>query len=208
MDLLVLAKEPVAGRVKTRLTPPCSPAQAAAIAEAAVADTLAAAMATRADRVVLVLDGEAGRWCPAGVTVVPQGVGSLADRLDTAWRATEGPALQIGMDTPQVTAAELDAAMDLLEGPDVDAVLGDAVDGGWWAIGLRQAHPRAFVGIATSRADTGRAQRARLHDLGLRTHSLSAHRDVDTWDDALLVAAAAPGGRFAATVQEVVRTIW
>jgi rSAM/selenodomain-associated transferase 1 len=201
VDLIVLAKAPVPGRVKTRLCPPCTPVWAAALATAALADTLEAACSSGADRVVLALDGALGPWCPAGVAVVDQGEGDLARRLTRAWSATDGPALQIGMDTPQVTASELDAAMDTLVGTDVDAVLGPATDGGWWAIGLRRPHPRAFLGVPTSRPDTGARQAARLAALGLRTARLPRRSDVDTWPDALAVAAEAPGTRFAAAVR-------
>ncbi len=202
MDLLVLAKEPIAGRVKTRLSPPCSPAEAAAVAEAALADTMAAAVASSADRVVVSLAGRLGAWCPAGVEVVDQGVGTLADRLATTWRATRGPALQIGMDTPQVDAALLDAAMaQLVDGP--DAVLGQALDGGWWAIGFIEPRPAVFAGIPTSRADTGGRQLSRLVEEGLATILLPALRDVDTWTDALAVAALCPDSRFAHAVRQV-----
>jgi rSAM/selenodomain-associated transferase 1 len=204
MDLLVLAKDPVAGRVKTRLCPPCSPAQAAAVAEAARADTLTSACAAGADRVVLALDGRPGDWCPAGVDIVDQGDGDLAHRLTRAWSAVAGPAVQIGMDTPQLTAAVLDEAMAALMVPDIDAVLGPAEDGGWWGIGLRQAHPLAFAGIPTSRPDTGRRQAARLSELGLRTRTLACERDVDTWTDAVAVAFRCPAeGRFADQVFRV-----
>jgi hypothetical protein len=204
MDVLVLAKEPVAGRVKTRLCPPCSPDQAAALAEAALADTLAAACGSGADRVVLALDGRPGDWCPAGVDVVHQGSGDLAERLTRAWSSVPGPAVQIGMDTPQLTSVVLDEAMSSLGAVGVDAVLGPASDGGWWAIGLQRPHPLAFAGIPTSRPDTGARQAARLASLGLRTRTLATRRDVDTWADALLVAASCPAGRqFAAAVAQV-----
>ena len=61
-----MAKEPVPGRVKTRLVPPCTPRQAAALAEAALADTLHTVLAAPARRRVLVLEGEPGPWLPAG----------------------------------------------------------------------------------------------------------------------------------------------
>jgi len=205
VDLLVLAKEPVAGRVKTRLCPPCTPATAAALAESALADTLAAAVASGADRVVLALDGAAGDWCPPGVTVVGQGTGSLGRRLTTTWRHAPGPALLIGMDTPQLTAGDLDAAMSCLASPGVDAVLGPATDGGWWALGLRRRHPAAFLGVATSRSDTGARQALRLRSLGLAIHLLGEQTDVDTWADAVAVAAAAPATRFAAAVRAAAR---
>ncbi|MGK2950591.1 MAG: TIGR04282 family arsenosugar biosynthesis glycosyltransferase [Acidimicrobiales bacterium] len=202
MDLLVLAKEPLPGRAKTRLCPPCTPAQAAAVAEAALADTLEAAVSSGADRVVLALDGRPGPWCPPGVVLVDQGSGSLAERLTTVWRATAGPALQIGMDTPQTTAADLEAAMVMLD-DEADAVLGPAVDGGWWAIGFRRPVAGAFAGIPTSRSDTGARQRRRLEGLGLRVAGLAERRDVDTWTDAVAVAAERPESRFAAVVRGI-----
>lgn len=199
----MLAKEPVPGRVKTRLCPPCSPSEAAALAAAALTDTLAACRASGARRVLLALDGDPGPWCPPGVEVVEQGDGGLDRRLTRAWAATTGPALQVGMDTPQVTGDDLDAAMVALAAPGTDAVLGPATDGGWWAVGLRRPHPLAFVDVPTSRPDTGALQSRRLSTLGLRTRRLATCTDVDTWPDALAVAAAAPGTAFAATVRSL-----
>lgn len=201
MDLVVLAKEPVPGRVKTRLCPPCTPRSAAALAAAALADTLAAACAAGADRVLLALDGRPGPWCPAGVVVVDQGDGDLDERLTRAWTHTRGPALLVGMDTPQVGAGELAAAMDRLATPGTDAVLGPATDGGWWAAGLSRAHPDAFRGVPMSRPDTGRHQAERLRSLGLRLAHLPVRTDVDTWSDALDVAAASPTTGFAEAVR-------
>jgi glycosyltransferase A (GT-A) superfamily protein (DUF2064 family) len=197
MDLLVLAKTPVAGRVKTRLCPPCTPAEAAALAAAALADTLDAATAAGADRVLLALDGEPGDWVPPGVVVVDQGEGALDRRLARAWSHVRGAGLQVGMDTPQVTAALLDDAMSLLVRPHVDAVLGLADDGGWWAIGLRPPAPSVFRGVPTSRPDTGRRQHARLLALGWRTALVPRLRDVDTFADAVAVSARSPQTRFA-----------
>lgn len=203
MDLIVLAKEPVPGRVKTRLCPPCTPTEAAAIAEAALTDTLEAACSSGADRVVLALDGRPGDWCPGSVDVVGQGTGGLPERLTHAWSATSGPALQIGMDTPQLSADTLDSAMATLLTDGVDAVLGPAIDGGWWAIGLRRPHRLAFAGLPTSTPDTGLRQAGRLAELGLTTRELELERDVDTWSDALAVAQQSPGTRFAELVRQV-----
>jgi glycosyltransferase A (GT-A) superfamily protein (DUF2064 family) len=209
VDLVVLAKEPVPGHVKTRLCPPCSPAEAARVAAAALADTLDAALGSRADRVVLALDGRPGAWCPPGVVVVGQGHGALDRRLAHAWShgTGRGPALQVGMDTPQVSAAELDRAMSALVDDGVDAVLGPATDGGWWALGMRRPRPEAVLGVPTSRPDTGARQAARLAALGLRTRLLDPYTDIDTWPDALAVADQAPGTRVAAAVGSLVAEI-
>jgi hypothetical protein len=203
VDLLVLAKAPVAGQVKTRLCPPCTPIEAAAVAEAALADTLEAALGAGADRVLLALDGAPGLWLPPGVIVVDQGSGELADRLGRAWSHVADGALQIGMDTPQVTPELLASSVALLDRAEYDALLGPAEDGGWWAIGLERADHRAFVGVPMSRPDTGARQRDRLEALGLRVGELPVLRDVDTAADARAVAALAPGTRFASQLHEL-----
>jgi uncharacterized protein len=193
--LIVVAKAPVPGRVKTRLCPPFDPEEAAALAEAALCDTLDAVRATPAARRVLALDGTPGPWAD-GLEVLPQrGIG-LAARLGRAFEDAGGPALLVGMDTPQVTPALLGAGLRALRSH--RAVLGPAPDGGYWAIGLRAPDRRVFAGVPMSRADTGARQRARLVSLGLAPAALPALRDVDDAADAQAVAARAPGTRFAA----------
>jgi uncharacterized protein len=195
--LVVIAKAPRAGRSKTRLCPPCTPRQAATLARAALVDTLEAMRATPAARYVLVLDGEPGDWLPAGFEVLAQRGGGLDERLANAFADVAGPALLIGMDTPQVTPGDLVEGLALLAQPGVDAVIGPAPDGGYWAIGLREPDPRALRGVPMSTARTCAAQRERLASLGLRVRDLPALRDVDLIADAHAVAALAPTGRFA-----------
>jgi uncharacterized protein len=200
--LLVIAKTPVPGRVKTRLTPPCTPEQAARLAAAALRDTLAAAArAGRAGRRLLILEGDPGDWVPPGFTVLPQRGAGLAARLAAAFHDAGGPAFLVGMDTPQVTPALLDAGLAAIETG--DAALGLALDGGYWGIGLRRADPDAFAGVPMSVATTGAAQAARLAALDLRTAVLPPLRDVDTIADARAVAAGAPHTRFAAALAAV-----
>jgi uncharacterized protein len=194
--LAVIAKAPAPGRVKTRLCPPYTPAQAAGLAEAALRDTLAAAAAARVARRVVVLDGRPGPWLPPGFEVLPQRGGGLGERLAHAFADLACPTLLIGMDTPQVTPALLDAALAALAR--ADAVLGPAVDGGYWAIGLRTRRPHAFAGVPMSAPDTCAHQRRRLGELGLAVVELPALRDVDVADDVPAVARLAPRSMFAA----------
>ncbi|MBC2902022.1 TIGR04282 family arsenosugar biosynthesis glycosyltransferase [Streptomyces cupreus] len=189
--LLVIAKEPRPGRVKTRLSPPFTPEEAAALAEAALADTLDAVARTPARRRVLVLDGTPGPWLPPGFEVVPQCAGGLDERLADAFGHCTGPALLIGMDTPQVTPELL-----TVDFAGCDAYFGAAEDGGFWALGLAEPEPSLLRGVPMSTPHTGAAQRARL--TGLRVRDLPVLRDVDTASDARAVAEAVPGGRFAA----------
>ncbi|MDX6678241.1 MAG: uncharacterized protein QOE31_2293 [Solirubrobacteraceae bacterium] len=199
--LVVMAKEPLAGRVKTRLCPPLEPAQAAALAEAALGDTLNAVAWTPARRRVLALDGSPGDWLPGGFEVVAQRGDGLAERLANATRDVGESLLLVGMDTPQLTRALLIDALERLAQPGVDAVLGPTTDGGYWTIGLREPDPEVFAGVRMSSAGTAAAQRARLNELGLRTVELEALRDVDTYEDAVAVATLAPWSRFAATFE-------
>jgi rSAM/selenodomain-associated transferase 1 len=199
--LAVIAKAPVAGRVKTRLCPPCTPQQAAALAQASLRDTLAAMAAVRGVRRAIVLDGAPGPWCGDCEVVAQRGAG-LDERLANGFADLGGgPALIVGMDTPQVTAAELDRALCALEAG--DAVLGPALDGGYWCIGLRRPEPRALLGVPMSVAWTLAAQRERLLGLGLALAEVGALLDVDTMADAAAVAAAAPRTHFARAVAEL-----
>jgi glycosyltransferase A (GT-A) superfamily protein (DUF2064 family) len=192
----------VPGRVKTRLSPPCTPAQAASLARAALEDTLTAALAVQRDaRRVLVLDGQPGAWIPDGFEVIPQRGDGLAERLAAAFDDAGAPAFLVGMDTPQVTPELLETGLDAVLAD--DAVFGAALDGGYWGIGLREADARAFDGVPMSEDNTGAVQRARLAILGLRTAILPPLRDIDTIADARAVAREAPDGRFAAALAEV-----
>ena len=208
--VLVMAKTPEAGKVKTRLCPPCTPVEAAAIAEAALADTLDAVAACQADRKVVALAGRPGPWLPTGVEVIPQRGGQFDERLAHAWddlRCTSGGwGLQIGMDTPQITAALLDEQLDsLTRAPRAGrvrgrpgAVLGPAADGGWWVIGLPGSDPRlVFVGVPMSTSHTGRAQAQRLRSLGFDVVLVPELRDIDNADDLRSVTADIPDSRTA-----------
>jgi rSAM/selenodomain-associated transferase 1 len=195
--VVVIAKAPAPGRSKTRLAPPCTPLQAAALAEAALIDTLETVERSSAHRRVLALDGEVGGLLEnlEGFEVIRQrGVG-LGERLAAAFEDTGESALLIGMDTPQMSPSLLDRALELLSR--TDAVLGDTVDGGYWAIGLRYPFLPAFTGVPMSTRLTAHAQRQRLAQLGLASASLPILRDVDYYDDAVAVAAQVSGSRFA-----------
>lgn len=203
--LLVVAKELRPGHVKTRLHSRFTPEQAVELAEAALRDTIDAASVARARRRVLVLDGRAGGWLPAGMEVQPQRGDGLDERLAAAFedastgRGGDGPMLLLGMDTPQVTPALLD-----VDWRGADAMLGLSPDGGYWAIGLREARAEALIGVQMSTPDTGAVQLERLLSLGLRVRTLPELLDVDTPADAEAVARSAPGTRFAAAHRRIV----
>ena len=207
VTLAVIAKEPVPGKVKTRLCPPCTPEQAAAVAVASVSDSLdavaVAAERTGAGRRVVVLDGRPGDWIPDGFEVIAQRGDGLDERLAAAVVDVDGPLVIIGMDTPQVTPLLLEEVVDALTADGTDATIGMADDGGYWVIGLREARPDALLGVPMSTDTTGAEQLQRLAELGLRTTVVGSLCDVDTFDEAVAVSRLVPDSRFARAVATV-----
>jgi glycosyltransferase A (GT-A) superfamily protein (DUF2064 family) len=149
---------------------------------------------------VLVLDG---RYDTPGFEVQPQRGGPMPERLAAAFDDCDPalPALLVGMDTPQLSAQLLTAAVEQLTRH--PAVLGLAPDGGWWALGLQRPDGTLLAGVPTSRDDTGALQLAALRAGGLAPHLLPQLRDVDSAEDARVVAALAPHGRFGRLVTEL-----
>lgn len=194
VQLVVIAKAPVAGRSKTRLCPPLTPEEAAQVAQAALLDTLDAVAATPVRHRVVVLDG-ADDLIPEHFVVQPQCEGPLEVRLAAAvteaFAARPLPILLIGMDTPQVTPTLLgECAQALL---DRGSALGLAEDGGWWAIGLPGGDGEVFSGVPMSADDTGAHQLAQMNACGLRPVALPVLRDIDRVEDLAQVAAEMPG---------------
>lgn len=210
LNCLIVAKAPVAGLAKTRLGAATGDDAAADLAAAALLDTLDVCSEVFAPRNrFLALDGDLRAavrrsdiesrmesW-----TVFPQRGADFAARLVSAHaevgQRTPGAILQLGMDTPQVHASLLQDVGACLDTG--DAVLGPAIDGGWWVLALRDpTHAKVLAGIPTSSRRTGELTREALRDAGLRVAMAPVLHDVDTVMDAQVVAAAAPHTRFAA----------
>lgn len=203
IQVLVMAKAPVPDRVKTRLCPPYTPEQAAGIAAASLADTLATVTRFPAVRRTLVLDGV--HPVPRGWSCLPQRGTGLGQRLAHAFADTDlpgVPALLVGMDTPQLSEDLLRRADEALR--HAPAALGPAHDGGWWALGLRDAADAGVLpGVPMSTPDTGALTLAALHGRGVRPALLPVLRDVDTAADVAEVASICPAtGRFPSVVGE------
>lgn len=195
-QLVVLAKQPLPGRVKTRLSPPLTPAQAAQVAEAALLDTLDVVASVPVLRRTLVLAGSSTDWVPTGIEVLPQRPGDLGSRLAgafcDAYAAFRAPMLLIGMDTPQVTRKLLTVALCSLLAPAVGAVLGPARDGGWWALGLHVPVSGLFDEVPMSTDRAGAVQHQRLCSAGLPPSALPVLLDLDYVDDIPVITALQP----------------
>lgn len=210
MHVTVIAKAPVAGLVKTRLCPPCSPEQAAGVARAALEDSLRAvdevARCTGARRVLL-LDGEEQEWMSAAFDVVAQRGDGLEQRLCNGF-VDLGPGVIIGMETPHVAAALVDALRWAGRGVDT---IGLATDGGYWMVGLSAASAgraeQLFERVPMSRSHTGLAQLRRLHAHGCRVRMLPMARDLDTIEDLAAIAASGRDGELAAMAAHVLATL-
>ena len=201
--LIVIAKRPVPTFVKTRLVPPLTYEQAAELAAAALADTLAAVDRTPSLRKILAFDGRVDGWLPRDWEHAAQPTGPLDQRLAAAFAAAgRSPALLVGMDTPQVQPQH----MTRFDPSRFDACLGPASDGGYWAIGFRDpaVAAQAIIGVPMSSAFTAEAQLRRLSALGLCVQLLDELTDVDLIDDAYAVAEASPGSSFAAALRSMV----
>ena len=203
-QIVVIAKAPVPGLVKTRLTPPFTPVEAATLAEAALADTLEAAARAPFARRILALAGSSATLRSRGFEVTGQRGQGLDERIaaafDDAYARLPVPIVLIGMDTPQVTPRLLESVTRPLARGDADAVFGPARDGGFWLLGLRRPDPSLILGVPMSQTHTGRGQLSRLLRASLRVRLAPELSDVDTAADAHEVAQAAPDSRFAATL--------
>ena len=207
---LIVAKSPVAGRVKTRLGREVGMERAADLAAAALLDTVGACTAAYgAARCHLALDGVLAHGRLAGElldataewTFHPQRGADFAERLlnahEDAAAASGAPVIQVGMDTPHLQARTLIEAGARLTHLD-DAVLGPAYDGGWWLLGVGGPHLLSHLSqVPMSTGDTGTLTREALIRAGARVTDVEMLRDVDEVVDAESVAATAPGTRFA-----------
>lgn len=213
--VLVVAKAPEPGKAKTRLAKTVGDRVAAEIAAAALLDTLDAVADVPASARVVALTGDLdAASCGAEIRtrlesfiVIAQRGSDFADRLANAHAdaavAGEGhPVLQIGMDTPQVTAELLTACAHTLSS--APAVLGPACDGGWWILGIRDpAAAECLRGVPMSQSDTGELTAKALRDNGIDVVPVEMLTDVDVIDDIGGVRdACAPTSRFARVTRE------
>lgn len=186
--LVVMARWPAPGRCKSRLAGSIGSRRAAAIQDRLCRHVLSTATALTADlEVVLAVSGLApaaarrwGRSLGVGRTL-PQGEGSLGLRLQRqvirALREGSPAVLLIGTDLPALTTADLRRACLLLESTPM--VLGPAMDGGYWLIGLRQSAPSLFSGIRWGSDQVLRQTLAEARRLDLRHRFAPVSADLD-----------------------------
>lgn len=187
----MIAKAPRPGFCKTRLEPLLG-AEGCARLQAALVARAAAWAASVGDPFVVFTPDDARDEVAAlapGATLIPQVGGSLGDRLAGAFRAVlaehPGPALLVGVDTPQLRAAHAEAALDDLR-DGIDVTVGPASDGGYYLIGLREPNDAVFALPAElwGGAEVFGATLAAANEAGLSVGMLRPERDLDEEHDA------------------------
>ena len=193
--LVIFAKWPLPGQVKTRLCPPLRPDQAAELARCFLLDTVERVSRIEEVQVWVAFTPAESELrfrtlLPASVRYLPQRGNDLGERelnifIDLFEKAAPRVAI-MGSDIPSVPLAYLRSAFDLLKNPDCDAVLGPSRDGGYYCIGAqagRAGLPALFEHIewSTEKVMQQTLRQARLHNLNIRL--IPRWYDVDTVED-------------------------
>jgi len=193
--LILFAKQPLAGRVKTRLTPPLSPKAGAALYGCMLRDTMATALAL--PDIFLTIhyqnDPGAAAWFASlapGIALQPQQGEDLGKRMERAFdhlfqQGFDRVAI-IGSDSPDLPAEYILQAYELLDGG-ADAVFGPADDGGYYLLAMSCLRRELFSGLPWSSGELLQASLARAREAGIRTALLPQWYDLDTCEDLLRI---------------------
>jgi rSAM/selenodomain-associated transferase 1 len=188
--IIIMAKVPLAGTVKTRLQAVLSPEKCAALAEAFLRDALEKAQSV-CKNVILAYSPASGRTvseeiAAPGIRLNEQKGDDLGARMKHAFEtafAENSPVLMIGTDSPTFPANYLTEAFTALEN-DSEIVLGKSADGGFYLIGSRKPQPKIFDNIEWSTPQVFEQITANIEKAGIgKLHFVSAHYDVDTPED-------------------------
>lgn len=191
--LIVVAKQPVVGQVKTRLAATIGDERAAALCRSALEDTLELVAGYSAAEPVISYapsTREARRFfaeLAPGWMLVPQQGASFGERLGHAFNRLAGQDVRqmvmIGTDSPSLPRSYIDRAFDVLSDPGTDGVLGRTSDGGYYLIGMRRPHPILFERITWSTASVAAETHARAAEGNLRLVDIAPWYDLDTAAD-------------------------
>ena len=188
--LVIMAKQPIVGRTKTRLSPPLTPAEATALYEALLLDTIELGAGLEGIQLAIaVTPPEAADTFrhigPPGIILLPVAGADIGDCLNQVLGRLLGAghslAIALNSDGPTLPDAYLRQAFDRLG--DADVVLGPSEDGGYYLIGLRQAQPELFQDIEWSSERVTAQTLARAEAMGLSVALLPSWYDVDTGAD-------------------------
>lgn len=201
-SLIVFAKRPTPGRVKTRLSPPLSLEEAAELYRRMLLDTIGkTGQMPGVARLIFYEQGEGAGEFFAGVAgggaVYPQEGDDLGERMAGAFRTAfgmgYGEVAIIGTDSPDLPVALIERSYDLLRLPAVDVVFGPSEDGGYYLVAAKRPHPELFTGIPWSTGEVLGRSLGRAAEAGIATVLLPSWYDVDSAGDLLRPELVAPG---------------
>jgi rSAM/selenodomain-associated transferase 1 len=191
--LIVFARAPVAGRVKTGLCPPLSGEEAAVLAEAFLLDEVETFQSLPGCRLSVAFTPNDGSGVFRRILgdemipwLAPQGAGSLGDRLLSAFNTacpSWWPVAVIGCDTPDLPEEYIEDAFRELEADAADVVIGPTREGGYYLIAARQAHPALFQDMPWNTPALLAATVERAQEAGLRPALLPVWEEVDVLDN-------------------------
>ncbi|MBE3073400.1 MAG: TIGR04282 family arsenosugar biosynthesis glycosyltransferase, partial [Actinobacteria bacterium] len=184
----IMAKQPAAGRTKTRLCPPLSPSAAAELYEALLNDTIMLVSSVPDVRLAVAITPGDEAWRPAvpGGALFLEVEGSdigacLSSVIRHFFDAGYSRVIALDSDSPTLPATYIEQADTLLDSHDL--VVGPSEDGGYYLVGLRQPRPELFRDIAWSTPRVTAQTLDRAAVLGLSVAVLPAWYDVDTAAD-------------------------
>lgn len=196
--LVVMAKAPVPGNVKTRLGPQIDPIEAAHLYGLFIEDVTAemaklAAGAGGASVAVALAYAPQGAQaalaarCPAGMALMAQSAGDLGQRMAAVFERCFAQGFEqvhvIGSDSPDLPCAFVGQAIARLGDPRIDVVLGPCPDGGYYLIGLKRPLPELFAAIPWSTRRVLETTLQKTGGLGLGVDLLNPWEDIDTYAD-------------------------
>ncbi len=202
----IFAKEPLPGRVKTRLCPPLTAEEAARLYRTSLEETLAA-MAGAPAELTLFYEGSAAffREHFPGLRLVPQGEGDLGARLDRALNhllaGGARAAALIGSDSPDLPPSLVAAALAALRDDDLAVIR--AADGGYVLIGARACQPEIFRNVPWSTAQVWPITRQKAARLSLRCRVVGHWEDTDDLAALQRLIRRSPASRTARLAQQL-----
>lgn len=195
--LIIFAREPVPGKVKTRLAQSIGDRAAAGIYSAMLSDTVHKAALLDNVRIMIFWATENGDVPEfsnlPGVETFVQSGEDLGKRMDNAFNAAFSHGVSrcciIGSDSPDLPIEFLSQAFDSLDESDTDIVYGPAEDGGYYLLGMKQLWSPLFKNMQWSSPAVMVETVKLINKLGLKSHRLPQWHDIDTYDDLLKISA-------------------
>ena len=187
--LIIFAKSPIPGKVKTRLTPHITPTKAAELYEAFIADTISTALKLKCERITVAYSpGYAEktfqRLCGQSVDYLPQKGHNLGERMKNAFKHSFDKGFKrtviIGTDSPTLPLSYIREAFDVLT--EVPVTIGPTFDGGYYLIGLSAQEDALFDNIEWSTSNVFGQTLARIKTASKQLSILPPWYDVDTPD--------------------------